>query len=86
MIPLELVVAWGAIVIAACYIIYQQLELRNCDETMGQAEEALEAAHKAVDLYQVIIRDVAMGHTTLEVTDDGRIIATHCSAGQAQVH
>lgn len=86
MIPMELVVAWGAIVIAACYIIYQHLELRNSNEAMDQAEEALEAADKAVTIYQTILTDVAYGNTTLEVTDDGRIIATHKSAGQAQVH
>lgn len=86
MIPMELVVAWGAIVIAACYIIYQHLELRGSTEAMDQAEEALEAADKAVTMYQAILTDVAYGNTTLEVTDDGRIIATHKSAGQAQVH
>lgn len=86
MIPFELVVAWGALVIAACWIIYQQLELRGCNEAMEQAEEALEAAHKAVDMYQVVLRDVAIGHTTLEVMEDGRIIATHRSAGQVSVH
>lgn len=86
MIPMELVVAWGAIVIAACYIIYQHVELRNSNEAMDQAEEALQAADKAVTIYQTILTDVAHGVTTLEVTDDGRIIATHKSAGQAQVH
>ena len=86
MIPLELVVAWGALVIAACWIIYQQLELRGCGEAMEQAEEALEEAHTAIDTYQVILRDVAIGHTTLEIMEDGRIIATHRSAEQVSVH
>ena len=86
MIPFELVVAWGAIVIAACYIIYQHLELRGSNEAMDQAEEALEAADKAVSMYQTILADVAHGHTTLEVMEDGRIIATHYSAEQSQVH
>lgn len=85
-IPTELLVAWAAIVIAAIWIIRQHIELRDRDAILKEVETALEAADKAVTMYQTILTDVAYGHTTLEVTEDGRIIATHRSAGQVQIH
>jgi hypothetical protein len=53
---------------------------------MDEAEEALEAADKAVGLYQDLLMDVAHKQATLEVTDDGHIIATHVAFGKVQIH
>ena len=86
MIPTELLVAWAAIVVAAAWIIRQHLELRDRDAILEDVETALEAADKSLELYQTILRDVAIGHATLEVTNDGHIVATHCSFGKAQIH
>ena len=86
MIPTELFVSWVALVIAAAWIIHQWQELRERDDILEEVEAALEAADKSLDLYQTILRDVAIGHATLEITDDGRIIATHCSAGKVSLH
>lgn len=86
MIATELLVSWVAIVAAAAWVIYLWQELRDRDDTLKEAEAALEAADKTIDLYQTILRDVAIGHATLEVTNDGRIIATHCAAGKVSLH
>lgn len=86
MIATELLVAWAAIIVAAGWIIRQHIELNKQDELLEEAETALEAASEAVDLYQTVLRDVAIGHATLEATDDGRIIATHRSAGKVSLH
>lgn len=86
MIPIELFVSWVALVIATAWIIHQWQELRERDDILEQAETALEAADKTLELYQTILRDVAIGHATLEITDDGRITATHCSAGKVSLH
>ncbi len=86
MIPTELFVSWVALVIAAAWIIHQWQELRERDDILEEVKAALEAADKSLDLYQTILRDVAIGHATLEVTNDGRIIATHCSAGKVSLH
>lgn len=86
MIPSELLVAWGAIVLAAVWIIWQQRKLSEQDEALENAEAALEAADQAIDIYQHVLRDVAIGHTTLEVKDNGVIIATHRSAGKVSLH
>lgn len=86
MIPTELLVAWAAIVVAAIWIIRQHIELRDRDAILAEVETALEAADKSLELYQTILRDVAIGHATLEVTNDGNIVATHCSFGKAQIH
>jgi methylthioribose-1-phosphate isomerase len=85
-IPTELFVSWVALVIAAAWIIHQWQELRERDDILEEVKAALEAADKSLDLYQTILRDVAIGHATLEVTNDGRIIATHCSAGKVSLH
>lgn len=85
-IPTELFVSWVALVIAAAWIIHQWQELRERDDILEQTKTALEAADKTLELYQTILRDVAIGHATLEVTNDGRIIATHCSAGKVSLH
>jgi methylthioribose-1-phosphate isomerase len=85
-IPTELFVSWVALVIAAAWIIHQWQELRERDDILKKVKAALEAADKSLDLYQTILRDVAIGHATLEVTNDGRIIATHCSAGKVSLH
>ena len=53
---------------------------------MDEAEEALEAADKAVGLYQRVLMDVANKQATLEVTEDGHIIATHGAFGKVQIH
>jgi hypothetical protein len=82
----ELLVAWAAILIAAVWIIKQQLELNAKNDVLESAEEALEQASEAVDIYQHVLRDVAMGQTTLEVTNDGHIIATHRSLGKVSLH
>ena len=86
MIPTELFVSWVALVIAAAWIIHQWQELRERDDILEKTKAALKAADKTLDLYQTILRDVAIGHATLEVTNDGRIIATHCSAGKVSLH
>jgi hypothetical protein len=82
----ELLVAWTAIVIAAVWIVRQQLELNRRDEILDEAEAALETADKTVTLYQQILTDVAHNQATLEITDDGHIIATHRSFGKVSVH
>jgi hypothetical protein len=82
----ELLVAWAAILIAAVWIIKQQLELNAKNDVLESAEEALEQASEAVDIYQHVLRDVAMGQATLEVTNDGNIIATHRSLGKVSLH
>jgi hypothetical protein len=82
----ELLVAWTAIVIAAVWIVRQQLELNRRDEILDEVEEALETADKTVTLYQQILTDVAHNQATLEITDDGNIIATHRSFGKVSVH
>lgn len=73
-------------IIAGGWIIYQQLRINEMEEVYDSAEEALEAAHRAVDIYQTVLRDVAIGHATLEVTDDGHIIATHRALGKVSLH
>ena len=86
MIPTELLVSWAALVVAAVWIVRQQRELDRRDEVMDSVEEALKTAHETVDMYQHIIRDVAVGHTTLEINNEGIVVATHCSAGKVSVH
>jgi predicted transcriptional regulator len=41
---------------------------------------------EGVDMYQQVLSDVAIGQATLEVTDDGYIIATHSAFGKVQIH
>ena len=53
---------------------------------MDDAVNALEKADKTVTIYQQVLTDVALNQATLEVTDDGHIIATHISFGKVQVH
>ena len=86
MIPIELLVAWSAIVLAAVWIVRQQLDINEHDEILDEAEEALEDAHKAVTFYQRMLVDVAIGHTTLEITHEGQLIATRGTAGEVQRH
>lgn len=86
MIPIELLVAWGALLIAGGWIIRQQLKLNEQNDTLESAEAALEEADKALDVYQHVLRDVAIGHTILEMTHDGYIIATHRTLGKASLH
>ncbi len=86
MIPTELLVAGAALVLAAVWIVRQQLVINGQDDAMEAAYEALQSADKTVDLLKQVLYDVAHNQATLEVTDDGRIIATHCSAGKVQTH
>jgi len=86
MIAGEFLVLAAALVVAAIYIVRLQTELGDCNEAMDDAEEALEAADKAVSVYQQVLTDVAHNQATLEVTEDGHIIATHRSFGKVQVH
>jgi ATP/maltotriose-dependent transcriptional regulator MalT len=86
MITPEILVAGAALCIAAGWIVYQYLALQEADAILNSAEEALQAAHKAVDIYQRVLTDVAHNQATLEVTDDGHIIATHHAIGKVQVH
>ena len=86
MLAPELIVSLCANVAAIGWIIWQQVEMRRRDKVLDDAETALEAADKAVDLYQHVLTDVAYGHTTLEVKDNGVIIATHRSAGKVSLH
>lgn len=86
MIATELLVSWAALIVAALWVIRQELELRRRDEVLDSAEEALEAAHEAIDIHRQVLTDVAYGHATLEVTQDGHIIATHRSAGKVSLH
>ena len=85
-IATELLVAWVAIIVAAVWIIRQQIELNKRDEVLDSAEEALEEAHKTVDIYQRVLTDVAIGQATLEATEDGHIIATHRALGKVSLH
>jgi hypothetical protein len=86
MIAGEFLVLAAALVAATIYIVRLQAELGDCNEAMDEAEEALEAADKAVEVYQRVLMDVAHNHTTLEVTEDGTLIATHRSFGKIQIH
>lgn len=86
MIPLELLVAWSAMVLAAVWIVRQQLDINEHDRILDEAEEALENAHNAVSFYQRMLVDVAIGHTTLEISHEGQLIATHSAAGEVQRH
>ena len=86
MIAGEFLVLAAALVAATFYIVRLQAELGDCNEAMDEAEEALEAADKAVELYQRVLMDVANKQATLEVTDDGHIIATHGAFGKVQIH
>lgn len=86
MIANELLVAMAALVLAAIWVVRQQQRINSMDEAMDDAVDALEKADKAVDTYQQVLSDVAIGQATLEVTDDGHIIATHISFGKVQVH
>jgi uncharacterized protein YoxC len=86
MIAGEFLVLAAALVAATIYIVRLQAELGDCNEAMDEAEEALEAADKAVEVYQRVLMDVAHKQATLEVTDDGYIIATHGAFGKVQIH
>ena len=86
MIATELIVSWVAVIIAAAWVIRQQIELNKRDDILDEVEEALEQADKALDIYQQVLTDVAIGQATLEVTDDGHIIATHRSFGKISLH
>jgi uncharacterized protein YoxC len=81
-----LVIAVVFIAIALYIMWWQDREIRRRDDTLGEVERTLDAATKAVNLYQQILSDVAHNQATLEITDDGRIIATHCSAGKVSLH
>jgi len=85
-IATELIVSWVAVIIAAAWVIRQQIELNKRDDILDEVEEALEQADKALDIYQQVLTDVAIGQATLEVTDDGHIIATHRSFGKISLH
>lgn len=82
----ELIASLCANVAAIGWIIWQQIEMHRRDKVLDDAEEALEAADKVVNLYQHVLTDVAYGHATLEVKDNGVIIATHRSAGKVSLH
>ena len=86
MIAGEFLVLAAALVAATIHIVRLQVELGDCNEAMDEAEEALEAADKAVELYQRVLMDVANKQATLEVTEDGHIIATHGAFGKVQIH
>ena len=86
MIANELLVAMVALVVAAVWVVRQQLTINSMDEVMDDAVNALEKADKTVTIYQQVLTDVALNQATLEVTDDGHIIATHNSFGKVQVH
>ncbi len=86
MIPTELLVAGAALVLAAVWIVRQQLVISGQNDAMEAAYEALQSADKTVDLLKQVLYDVAHNQATLEVTDDGRIIATHRSFGETQIH
>ena len=86
MIATELLVAMAALVLAAVWVVRQQQKINSMDEAMDDAVDALEKADKTVTIYQQVLSDVAIGQATLEVTNDGHIIATHISFGKVQVH
>ena len=86
MIPNELLVAMAALVLAAVWIVRQELTIKHMDSICDDAVDALEKAHKTVDMYQQVLSDVAIGQATLEVTHDGYIIATHIAFGKIQIH
>ena len=81
-----LVIAVVFIAIALYIMWWQDREIRRRDDTLGEVERTLDAATKAVNLYQQILSDVAHNQATLEVTDDGRIIATNCTIGKVSLH
>lgn len=86
MISSELLVAGAALIIAAIWIIYLQFRLTSMEYTFDEAEDALEAADAAINTYHAMLVGVALNETTLEITHDGRIIATHHPDRAVQRH
>lgn len=86
MIGSELLVAGAALIIAAIWVVYLQLRLISIESTFDEAEDALEAADAAINTYHAILVDVALNQATLEITHDGRIIATHHADRAIQRH
>lgn len=86
MIGSELLVAGAALIIAAIWIIYLQLRLIGIEATFEEAEGALEAADAAINTYHTILVDVALNQATLEITHDGKIVATHHADREIQRH
>lgn len=80
------IISMTAMVASAIYIVYLHHQLDDAEVACEEAEKALEAADQAVTICQQVIVDVARGNATLEVLDNGQIIATHCSAGKVSLH
>jgi hypothetical protein len=85
-IPPELLIAWGAMIVAAIWIVHQQDKITDMEDTFTEAEEALEAADEAVNTYHRILTDVALGQATLEITHDGNIVAARVADREIQKH
>jgi LytS/YehU family sensor histidine kinase len=81
-----LVIAVVFIAIALYIMWWQDREIKRRDDTLGEVERTLDAASKTVNLYQQILSDVAHNHATLEITDDGRIVATHFTDRKTSLH
>jgi PDZ domain-containing secreted protein len=79
------ILAFGVLV-AAVTVPYVALGPGPTYDTLGEVERTLDAATKAVNLYQQILSDVAHNHATLEITDDGRIVATHFTDRKTSLH
>lgn len=86
MISSELLVAGAALIIAAIWVVYLQLRLLSIKSTFDEAEDALEAADAAINTYHALLVDIALNQATLEITHDGKIVATHHADRAVQRH
>lgn len=86
MIPPELIISWVAMIVAAIWIGHLQRRIDRMEEVYASAEEALEAADKAVTTYHRILTDVALNQATLEITHDGDIVATRIADREVRKH
>jgi len=85
-VPPELLVSWFAMIVAAIWVVRLQARVSRMEEIYDEAEDALEAADEAVTQYQTILMDVALNRATLEITNEGNIIATRIAHREVQVH
>ena len=82
----DIAIAMVALIVAACYIVYIHHQLDDAEAACEEAEGALVAADNAITLYQQVLTDVAYKQATLEVTEDGQIVATKLADREVSLH